>query len=71
MSTPQERAAERARWPIRRIELADEGADDDLSLRTSAIERLEMMETLARDSFGESPRVVRAELPGRVIRNAW
>lgn len=70
MSTAAERAAARASWPIRKIALAEEGADDDLSSSTTVEERLSMMWPLARDAFPEVPTYTRRDAPGRILRPA-
>jgi len=67
-----ERALARASWPIRRVELEAEGADEDLSATTTAEQRLQMMWRLAEDAWALAGRPVpsyaRSEMPGRVLR---
>lgn len=70
MSTREERAAARGSWPGRIIGLSEEGDHDDLSPITTPEERLEMMEALAREAFGEPKPIPRSEAPGRVIRRS-
>jgi hypothetical protein len=65
------RAAARADWPVRKVDLraAD---DEDLSDTTTAEERLAMMERLALDAWASTgqpfPTYLRAAMPGRVLR---
>lgn len=68
MSTREERAATRAGWPVRRVELRNEGAEEDLRLVTTPLERLAMMEQLAEDAFPAGPDYPRNAAPGRVVR---
>lgn len=65
------RRADRARWPGRLVQLADEGGED-LSETTTAEERLGMMWQLALDAWASAgrplPTYAREDAPGRVVR---
>jgi hypothetical protein len=71
MSASREaRAAARAAWPVRRYRLGEEPADD-LQARTTAEERLAMVDELTRQAWELSrlplPDYRREETPIRVL----
>jgi hypothetical protein len=63
------RAAARSSWPVRRFRLGEEPGDD-LSAFTTPLERLAMMEGLAREAWALTGRPLpdyrRADAPVRV-----
>lgn len=68
------RAAARKDWPVRRLTLAEAGADDDLSATTTPAQRLAMMWELALNAWtltGQPlPSYSREQMPGRCTRAA-
>jgi hypothetical protein len=67
-----ERAAARKSWPIRAYRLGAE-PEDDLTVTTTAAQRLAMMWPLTLDTWALSGRTIpdypRSEAPSRVIRS--
>lgn len=65
------RAAARANWPVKRARL-DDPPNDDLSVTTTARERLDTVWTLTLEAWAlagwEIPQYERHETPIRVIR---
>jgi hypothetical protein len=71
MSTFEERARARARWPVRTLPLGAEESTDPRDTST-VDERIAWVAALTREqwAFGglELPTYSRADMPGRVIR---
>lgn len=69
--TPEQRRAEREKWPIARYPLGHEPGDD-LSETTTASERIAMMWPLAVEAWllagNKLPEYQRSEMPCRLFR---
>jgi hypothetical protein len=69
--SPEERRAERARWPIVRRAL-DDDRSDDLSAETTPVERIATMWTLAESAWKVAglplPTYDRRSIPARLFR---
>lgn len=71
MTREEERASQRASWPVRRFKLGEEPSED-LRESTTADQRLAMMWPLALDAWASMgkplPEYTRETMPGRVMR---
>jgi hypothetical protein len=71
MGRSQDRAEERASWPVRRFKLGEEPSED-LRETTTAEQRLAMMWPLALDAWASMgkplPEYTRDTMPGRIVR---
>ncbi len=70
--TRQQRAADRADWPVRVHRLTDEPAND-LKIITTAAERVAMVWSITLDAWASAgrtlPQYERHEMPVRLIRS--